>query len=155
MNTLRVERTSAADLSALAELEQNCFSVPWSAETLKEMLADTQSLMLVAKEKGHVVGALMLSLVPDLPPLAEILRIAVLPSARRQGVAQSLLIFGESELKEKGIGRILLEVRASNAPAIGLYVKNGFTQITIRKGYYEHPKEDAWIYEKKLSEENR
>ena len=36
-----------------------------------------------------------------------------------------------------------LEVRASNAPAIALYMKHGFAQVGRRRGYYDDPKEDA------------
>ena len=47
-----------------------------------------------------------------------------------------------------GFGRehlacLMLEVRASNAPAIALYEKHGFAAVGRRKNYYESPKEDA------------
>ena len=68
--------------------------------------------------------------------------IAVAPDYRRRGVADALLGavtgFGRAHL-----AALLLEVRASNAPAIALYEKHGFAAVGRRKNYYEAPKEDA------------
>ena len=46
---------------------------------------------------------------------------------------------------ERGVTNIFLEVRASNASAIHLYEKYGFRQISVRKGYYTKPLEDALV----------
>jgi ribosomal-protein-alanine N-acetyltransferase len=40
----------------------------------------------------------------------------------------------------------MLEVRASNTPAIALYEKAGFTLVGKRKNFYSFPKEDALLY---------
>ena len=47
--------------------------------------------------------------------------------------------------ENKGVARIVLEVRASNDSAIRLYERNGFVQCGMRKGFYEFPKEDAYV----------
>ena len=64
------------------------------------------------------------------------------PQARRQGVADALLStltgFGRDRL-----AALMLEVRASNAPAIALYEKHGFAAVGRRKNYYSAPREDA------------
>ena len=39
----------------------------------------------------------------------------------------------------------MLEVRISNEPAIRLYEKHGYVRCGVRKGFYELPKEDAYI----------
>ena len=68
--------------------------------------------------------------------------IAVAPEARRRGVADALLSvltsFGRDNLAV-----LMLEVRASNLPAVALYEKHGFAAVGRRKNYYEAPKEDA------------
>ena len=68
--------------------------------------------------------------------------IAVARPARRNGVADALLSaltgFGREHL-----ACLMLEVRASNAPAIALYEKHGFTAAGRRKNYYDAPCEDA------------
>ena len=46
-----------------------------------------------------------------------------------------------------------LEVRVSNTAARSLYAKKGFSDVGIRPGYYEKPREDAVImtlYSKKV-----
>ena len=47
--------------------------------------------------------------------------------------------------KEKNIQQVVLEVRVSNQPAIHLYEKYGFIHCGIRKGFYDFPKEDAYV----------
>ena len=54
-------------------------------------------------------------------------------------------------VQEKGVLTVLLEVRAGNVPAIGLYEKNGFAKIGLRKEYYQNPKEDALILQRSLA----
>src|SRR5439155_898169 len=44
------------------------------------------------------------------------------------------------------------EVRASNAAALAMYRKLGFVQKSVRKGYYDHPREDAVIMMRELLE---
>ena len=46
---------------------------------------------------------------------------------------------------EVNLAFLTLEVRASNQAAIALYEKHGFHQAGLRKGYYQHPREDAII----------
>jgi ribosomal-protein-alanine N-acetyltransferase len=41
---------------------------------------------------------------------------------------------------------ILLEVRESNRPALGLYEKHGFREVGRRRAYYSDPEEDAILY---------
>ena len=44
---------------------------------------------------------------------------------------------------EKDLSFVTLEVRKSNVPAIELYIKNGFSEVGLRKNYYTKPTEDA------------
>ncbi len=76
---------------------------------------------------------------------AELIRIAVEPGLRRQGIGEQLLNDLLQEVKKRDIHDIFLEVRSSNEAAIGLYTKAGFVNAGIRKGYYSNPAEDAII----------
>ena len=51
-----------------------------------------------------------------------------------------------------GSKKIFLEVRVSNEPAIGLYIKSGFKRVSVRKNYYRLPfgREDALVMSKRL-----
>ena len=138
----------------IAQLEQECFSTPWSEAMLTEVLFDSQASFIVAEsEDGGVLGYAGLQVVLD---EGYIDNIAVEPNARRHGVADELLDvfcrFGEANL-----AFLTLEVRASNAPAIALYRKHGFEEAGRRKNYYTKPTEDAVImtrYFKRIGNEH-
>jgi len=130
-------------ISQIAALERECFSQPWSEQLLEDALFDPQASFIVAEdgEEGNVLGYAGLHAVLD---EGYIDNIAVIPDARRHGVASALLDvfcrFGAAKL-----AFLTLEVRASNAAAIGLYEKYGFRQEGLRPDFYQQPKEDALI----------
>ena len=132
-----IVRASAADAAALAAVEAACFTVPWSARELGETLASpfTQGFRAMRGEAcvGYLCATALLG-------EAEILRLAVLPEARRQGVARALL---HAFWEENRIDATFLEVRASNTAARALYESEGFAETGRRKNYYAHPAEDA------------
>ena len=72
------------------------------------------------------------------------------PAYRQKGLGTSLLQFVEDQLRARGLENIFLEVRKSNFPAQKLYEKNHYQYLTTRKNYYNHPPEDAIIYQKSL-----
>ena len=80
---------------------------------------------------------------------AELLRVAVDPSRRGEGLAKALLAAAEMELTALGIRELHLEVRVSNASARALYAACGWNGSGLRKGYYRDG-EDAALYAKRL-----
>jgi ribosomal-protein-alanine acetyltransferase len=71
----------------------------------------------------------------------EILNLAVAPAMRRRGVARSLI----DNLLHGFSGTVFLEVRASNLPAIALYKRQGFQELSRRDNYYPNPPEAAIV----------
>lgn len=71
----------------------------------------------------------------------ELLNLAVAPELRRQGIGGRLL----QDLLGRFPGTVFLEVRASNTAARELYQTYGFKEVTVRKGYYSEPSEDAVV----------
>ena len=138
---LRIVPMTARHLPAVAELERVCFPAdPWSEALFRAALENPGAAILLALgEDGALLGYAVLSTVLDEGNLDNI---AVAPEARRRGVADALLSvvtgFGREHLS-----RLMLEGRASNAPAIALYEKYGFAAVGRRKNYYDAPKEDA------------
>ncbi|HWQ08634.1 MAG TPA: GNAT family N-acetyltransferase [Holophaga sp.] len=80
---------------------------------------------------------------------AELLRLAVAPEARRQGLARTLLEASERFLAQEGITTLHLEVRVGNEPARALYEAMGWRPQHKRKAYYADG-EDAMVYAKEL-----
>ena len=137
----RIVPATEAHLPKIAALEKICFPAdPWSEELFPAALdGPATSILLAEGEAGSILGYTVLSVILDEGNLDNI---AVAPEARRRGVADALLSvltgFGRDNLAV-----LMLEVRASNTPAIALYEKHGFAAVGRRKNYYEAPKEDA------------
>ena len=133
-------------VASVAELEKICFGTEaWSEKSVTSELTNVLSLWLVAMEENAVAGYVGSQTVMD---ETDMMNVAVHPDYRRKGIAEALVISLVEALREKGSHCLTLEVRASNAPAIGLYEKLGFRQIGLRKNYYHNPKEDALILRK-------
>ena len=111
-------------------------------------IGSSNALTLVALRDGSPVGyasALMLGPVGPgyVPPEAEILKVAVLPEMRAQGIGRMLADQLIRALRDKGVGVLHLEVRESNRAARILYETCGFRHAGRRPGYYSDPREDA------------
>lgn len=130
---------------AIAQLESICFSCPWSENSMASELTNALSLWLVAEEDGRVAGYIGSQTVCE---ESDMMNVAVHPDFRRRGIGEALVKALETELRVRGSHCLTLEVRASNAPAIALYEKLGFSQAGLRKNYYRDPKEDALILRK-------
>lgn len=142
---IRLEQMTDAHVAQIAELEKLCFSDPWSEHSVASELNNRLSLWLVALDGDTVAGYVGSQSVLD---EADMMNIAVHPDYRRQGIARDLVLALSDALKEKGIRGLMLEVRASNAPAIALYEQLGFIQVGLRPNYYRNPKENALILKK-------
>ncbi|MCD8332515.1 MAG: ribosomal protein S18-alanine N-acetyltransferase [Oscillospiraceae bacterium] len=129
-------------VSAVAALERQCFSTPWTQAMLEEELYNPCASFIVAQgEDEQVLGYAGLHVAADEGYLDNI---AVAEPFRRQGVGSALLktflAFGRVNL-----AFLTLEVRASNEQAIRFYLSHGFQQVGRRKDYYQNPKEDALL----------
>ena len=135
---MQIDRMIKEDAPYLAELDIKCFSVPWSEKSFREECDNPHATYFVAKADGKIVGYGGVWIVAD---EAQITNIAVHPDYRKQKIASAILeeILSLSEDAE----RIILEVRESNVPAIGLYEKYGFKKAGIRKNFYHSPVENG------------
>ena len=142
-----IEKMNATHVPQIAELEKLCFSDPWSEKSIETELSCRLSVWLVALEGEQVVGYVGSQTVID---ESDMMNIAVHPDFRRRGIAEALVADLEAALRQRGSRALTLEVRDSNASAIALYEKLGFSQVGLRKNYYRNPKEDARILRKEL-----
>ena len=81
----------------------------------------------------------------------EITQVSVKKDFQGRHIGRRLLETLEEEGKKEGVVSFFLEVRQSNAPAIHLYQNCGFSVQGIRKNFYENPREDAILMEKKTA----
>lgn len=136
------------DVAQVAEIERASFTMPWSARTFRSLLQrrDTEC-WLAEDEAGRALGYAVVWWVMD---QAELANIAVHPEARRRGIASRLLERVLESMASRGVREIFLEVRASNVVAATLYRRHGFSEVGVRKNYYDLPREDALVLRKRL-----
>ncbi len=140
-----IETMGAAHVARVAQLEQQCFSNPWSERSIASEMENDLSYWLVAVEDGNVVGYVGSQTVMG---ESDMMNLAVDPAARRKGVAQALVNALVEGLRQQGSRCLTLEVRQSNLPARRLYEKLGFVTVGRRHNYYFHPREDGLILRK-------
>ena len=142
---MTIETMNPSHVAQIAELEKICFSDPWSEKSIASELDNKLAFWLVATEGNTVAGYIGSQTVMD---ETDMMNVAVHPDFRRRGIAEALVNSLVEHLKTMGSRCLTLEVRASNAPAIALYEKLGFSEIGRRKNYYRNPREDALILRK-------
>ena len=139
---IQIRRMQAKDTDAVAALEKEIFSQPWSSQGFLDAINLDNTVFLVAEEENTIIGYVGMYLSVD---EGEITNVAVSPEMRCHGIGGMLLAEAKKEAESRSVGRIVLEVRCSNDSAIRLYERNGFVNHGVRKGFYELPKEDAYI----------
>lgn len=144
MHKYEIRPMEKKDCKALYELEQQCFSgaSAWDYNSILEILNYDTNIYFVCYEEEELVGYIGLMVAAD---EGSITNVAVSPNRRRRGIAAALIERAIKVAREKNVTQIFLEVRKTNAPAISLYEKHGFSYIGCRKNYYDEPKEDANI----------
>ena len=145
---MMITEMNATHVAQVAQLEKICFADPWSEKSVASELENIWALWLVAVEDDRVIGYIGSQTSID---ETDVMNVAVHPDCRRRGIAEALIVNLMEELKKKGSHALMLEVRASNAPAIALYEKLSFLQVGCRKNYYRNPREDALILRKEWS----
>lgn len=140
---MTVRRATIEDAKEIFAIEMDCFSVPWSLDSIEiELINQEKKLYYVIEDTEGVVGYAGAWLVYD---EGQITNITIRPSARRQGFGATLTRALIEECFKRGMHEIFLEVRISNLSALSLYRQLGFTVKGMRKNYYSEPKEDAYI----------
>lgn len=146
-----IRRMTLEDIPEVVEIENQCFSQPWSEKSFQDSLTREDTIFLVCVEDDLAGGEEVMSRVTGYIGLylsfeeASVTNVAVSPSFRKKGYGEALVTAAKEAVREAGAECIFLEVRQSNEPAISLYKKLGFEELGIRKRFYEHPVEDAII----------
>jgi ribosomal-protein-alanine N-acetyltransferase len=118
------------------------FPITWSKASFEKELDNKFARYVVAVKNGIVVGYGGMWLIVD---EAHITNIAVHPEFRHCRIGSLILEELIHICKLENIYGMTLEVRRSNHIAQKLYIKYGFVEEGIRKGYYEDNREDAII----------
>ncbi|HKX84885.1 MAG TPA: ribosomal protein S18-alanine N-acetyltransferase [Pyrinomonadaceae bacterium] len=140
---------TSADIDQCIEIGRASGLSYWSRESFADELARSDSIALVARS-GEKVAGFVVGRFIESEKIAEIYNIGVRLDSKREGVGRQLLVSFEERSRKQDVNSIWLEVRASNSSAIAFYRNAEFSQMSVRKGFYANPPEDAILMSKKL-----
>jgi ribosomal-protein-alanine N-acetyltransferase len=130
-------------MAAVAGIERQCFTLPWTERQLCLALEQRAfSVFGLKRDRRLLAYASVYHTESEL----EILNLAVVPERRHEGLGGALLGGVLSNYSKTGIVRCVLEARQHNAHASALYRSLGFVPIGRRPDYYPDTHEDAVIY---------
>jgi ribosomal-protein-alanine N-acetyltransferase len=132
------------DIPALSALEPELFADdPWSEQTWwAELAARPRRCYVVCERSSTVVGYAGINCGSE---VADVMTIAVAVAARGQGLGATLMQWLVTTARRAGADDLMLEVRADNAVAQRLYAASGFSQLSVRRKYYQPGDVDALI----------
>ncbi len=146
-----LRQMTAEDLDQVIELEDELFgSDSWTREMLVSELEQQPATRhyLVADDAGRIAGyaGLLAS-----GQQGDVLTIGVASDWQGHGIGTALLRALLSEAGRRGCREVFLEVRTDNHRAQDLYRRHEFTEIGIRRGYYQPSGADALVMRRDLT----
>ncbi len=143
MNAILMRPLQESDVEELHMLEQQCFTIPWSRQSLwEDVVQNPCALYAGAFCQGRLIGYAGIWHILD---EGHITNVAVAPPYRKQGVGRLLMQTLLQWMEQRHVYSITLEVRPSNEAALALYHAFGFVEQGRRKHYYADTGEDALI----------
>ena len=156
-NPLKIQRidsnsATVADANEWYKVVESGFGgqAPWSVGQILDTLQAKNAVVLVATLADEKVGLLAASkTIFEL----DIYLVVVSQNHKKKQIGTELFKYLTKYAEENNILDIVLEVRASNMPAIKLYERANFKRVGSRKAYYSNPIEDAIVMKRELGEE--
>jgi ribosomal-protein-alanine N-acetyltransferase len=131
------------DVAMVAQLERRSYAFPWSDAIFRDCLRAGYYCCVVQLDHIVMGYAIMSSGAGE----AHVLNLCVAQDYRCRGIGTQLLGHVLEFARGLGVSDVFLEVRPSNTIAIRLYQSQGFSQIGVRRGYYQaaEGREDAVV----------
>lgn len=146
MTGTQVRPMTGEDCGAVYEIERLSFpDTSWTLEDFCNALSADSQYYFVAEQGGQIAGFAALYVMID---CGDLVNIAVHPSYRGQGISHMLMAALMKTAAALALRSVTLEVRIRNMAAVHLYEAYGFDRISVRKGYYKNPSEDAVIMQR-------
>ena len=149
---VRLREMRRADMPRIMVLERELFPEDaWTPEMFAAEFAQPASrrLYLVAEEGTALIGYAGMMFTGG--PQANVVTLAVAPARWGRGTGTALLTALIDEAARRGCLEVLLEVREDNPRARRLYLREGFTEVGIRRGYYQPSGVNAVVMRKALA----
>ena len=129
-NNIIIRSMTKDDVDSVYIVEENCFTDPWSKESIRKELKNDLARYLVAELDGKIVGYVGVWFVVD---EGHITNVAVHSDYRGMKIGDKLVKEMVELCKEKKLIAMTLEVRAYNKVAQTLYKTYGYKMGGIRK----------------------
>jgi ribosomal-protein-alanine N-acetyltransferase len=138
------------DAKEIAKFFADNFNDGWTEEMLISAFKTgrffARRISVCNDDNSKILGIITYSITDGVLDIEDIV---VDKEQRRAGIGSSLLKKVFEEAQTDGVKRVMLEVRESNLPAINLYRKFGFKDLSTRKKYYQDG-ENALVMEKEF-----
>jgi ribosomal-protein-alanine acetyltransferase len=136
-DSIRFRQGRPADLDAVDALERSSFAADrFSRRQFARLLASPSAELMLAEREGEPVGYVLL-LYRKGAKAARLYSLATSPDARGKGTGAKLVQAAARRAIVRSCDRLRLEVRSSNAAAIRLYERAGFSELEIMPAYYD------------------
>jgi len=157
LQTFNLRKFAPDDLQSVMQINRETLPENYSDYFFMDLYERFPETFVVAELEGKVVGYIMCRIEVGLSNFGlgglirkgHVVSIAVLPKARRQGVAQALISTALQGMQFYKAKQCYLEVRVTNDAGVTLYKKLGFEVSRTVHGYYSDG-EDAHVMTKKL-----
>lgn len=155
--TFNLRKFVPDDLQKVMNINRVCLPENYTDIFFVDLHERYPETFIVAEEDGEIVGYIMCRVEAGLSNFGlgglirkgHVVSIAVLPEARRKGVATELLKKAMEGMRLYKAKQCYLEVRVTNDAGIRLYKKLGLEVNRTVGGYYSDG-EDAHVMSKKL-----
>ncbi len=140
----RLHAMQRGDLDAVSCAEALIYPFPWSRGNFSDCLVSGYDAWVLRRDEELLAYAVLMWI----PDEVHLLNLSVLSQWQGRGIGRALLQLLMTDAQRRGARGMMLEVRPSNAVALGLYDSLDFRQIGLRKRYYpswNQTREDARV----------
>jgi len=157
LQTFNIRKFKPDDLQTVMQINRETLPENYTDYFFMDLYERFPQAFIVAEEDHTIVGYIMCRIEVGLSNMGlgglirkgHVVSIAVLPQARRKGVAQALISTALEGMRFYKAKLCYLEVRVTNDAGVALYKKLGFEVSRTVHGYYSDG-EDAYVMSKKL-----
>lgn len=145
MSEYTIREANGADVDEIVKIERENNSSLWKSESYQSAIKqESQQIYVVEKGEEPIIAGYLVGLLAA--DELTLMHVVVAQEHRQQGLAAKLYHHWLAEVQQANeVKTVWLEVRTSNIAAQSLYKKLGFELVTVRRGYYSNPKEDAFL----------
>ena len=155
--TFKLRKFEPDDLQDVMNINRVCLPENYTDMFFMDLHERFPESFIVAEEDHDLIGYIMCRVEVGLSNFGlgglirkgHVVSLAVMPKARRRGVATALLNAAMVSVCNYKAKQIYLEVRVTNEAGVNLYKKLGLDVMRTISGYYSDG-EDAYVMSKKL-----